>query len=105
MSYKEIIEYHLAKAVSEGIVPTDAWRLWKSEGVIANTTAEILIKNTQNIKSKPCTNCGKEVQRNKDTFLGVQRTRSDIPYELDLHNCPSCHSTIAFRRDKEEAIK
>ena len=101
MDHKAIIEYHLAKAVLDGIVPTDAWKLWKSENTLTASTVDALIKAVEDLKSKPCTSCGKEVERNKETFLGVQKTKPEINYELDLHNCPSCNSTVAFRRLKK----
>ena len=93
---KEIIEYHLAKAVIDGIVSEKEWKLWKSTGCITKETADILLKNN-GIKTQTCSGCGSDVKMDNTTHIGDQHLSPDKNYKLSLHNCEKCGSTLAVK--------
>jgi hypothetical protein len=54
---------------------------------------------------KDCTSCGKKLTTKNAKFIGVQKLPEDMGYDLKLHNCPDCHSTVATKVMHEEVKK
>ena len=51
-------------------------------------------------ETKKCNCCGREVDIEKDAYVGRQTTPPNIYYYLELYNCV-CMSTYSIKKDKE----
>lgn len=60
------------------------------------------LKKTEEIKTlKPCTSCNEPLTTANTRYEGIQRTHSQ-DYDLSLHTCHKCKSTIAVKIPKQK---
>lgn len=80
-SAKTILEYHLAKALLDGDIYPSAWRLWKSEEVITQETAYILLEKAKVDQLVPA--LARLAARDKRKKDGVEPGTEAIPQKAN----------------------